>query len=379
MNKVYITYHSIVSALGFDSETVAGQVANEVSALEKQEVPGFDVPVMTSLVPKDQLEAACKTHQMDPGHTTLEKMMLVALKQVIAQASLEINDRVGLIVATTKGNIDALDANSDFPKKRARLGVLGEELQKALDIQSTPMVLSNACVSGVMAVSVGKRLIANGTYDHVLVVGGDLVTPFILSGFRSFQALSDEKCKPYSKNRTGINIGEVAAAALLTNDSSLLTPTSAEIIGDANSNDANHISGPSRTGEGLYRCIQNSLQEANLKAEDIDFISAHGTATIFNDEMEAIAFNRAGMEHIPVNSYKGYFGHTLGASGLLESILGLHSMASGKLHRSLGFDAMGVTQPIAIIEKTREAKIHRFIKTASGFGGCNTAVIFEKV
>ena len=97
-------------------------------------------------------------------------------------------------------------------------------------------------------------------------------------------------------------------------------------MGDATCNDANHISGPSRTGEGLYRSVKAALKEANIGAAQIDYISAHGTATPFNDEMEAIAFSRLGMEEVPLNSLKGYFGHTLGASGLLETIVGMHFM-----------------------------------------------------
>ena len=100
-------------------------------------------------------------------------------------------------------------------------------------------------------------------------------------------------------------------------------------MGDATCNDASHISGPSRTGEGLFRSITAAINEAKIKLEDIDYISAHGTATIFNDEMEAIAFNRLGMESIPLNSFKGYFGHTLGASGLVETIVGLIPAGGG--------------------------------------------------
>jgi 3-oxoacyl-[acyl-carrier-protein] synthase I len=139
-----------------------------------------------------------------------------------------------------------------------------------------------------------------------------------------------------------------------------------------------YISGPSRTGEGLYRSIENALQEANIKPEVVDYISAHGTATPFNDEMEAIALNRLGLQNTPINSLKGYYGHTLGASGLLETVIGIESVTKNTLFVSLGFDEMGMSQPINVIEKNQDKNIHYFLKTASGFGGCNTAVVFEK-
>jgi 3-oxoacyl-[acyl-carrier-protein] synthase-1 len=213
-------------------------------------------------------------------------------------------------------------------------------------------------------------------YDNIFVVAGDEVSKFILSGFNSFQAMSDLPCKPYSINRTGVTLGEAAAAVLVSSNSE---NAKIKVIGDGSINDANHISGPSRTGEGLFRSIQSALAEAQINSNQIDYISAHGTATPFNDEMEAIALNRLGLENVPLNSLKGFYGHTLGASGLLETVIGIQSVQESKLFVSLGFDAIGVSQPIRVIEKNENKNIRFFLKTASGFGGCNTAVLFEKV
>ena len=120
------------------------------------------------------------------------------------------------------------------------------------------------------------------------------------------------------------------------------------------------------------------MKEANINANEVDYISAHGTATPFNDEMEAIAFSRLGMEQVPLNSLKGFFGHTLGASGLLETIVGMHSMEKNILFISKGFDELGVSKNINVIKNNITKKLDVFLKTASGFGGCNTAVIFKK-
>jgi 3-oxoacyl-[acyl-carrier-protein] synthase-1 len=187
--------------------------------------------------------------------------------------------------------------------------------------------------------------------------------------------MSDAPCQPYSANRTGVNLGEATAAVLVTSEKE---HAKVEIVGDGSINDANHISGPSRTGEGLFRSIQSAMNEANITSSTIDYISAHGTATPFNDEMEAIAFNRLGLQQVPVNSLKGYYGHTLGASGLLETVIGIESMLQNKLFVSLGFDDMGVSEPINVIQNNEEKTVQYFLKTASGFGGCNTAVVFKK-
>ncbi len=380
MSKVYLTHNNIVSSFGFDSAAAIQNISNEITGLklidDKSVLPN---PFYSSRIQQDKLEE--KYQQLNPRekHTRLEKMLLVSLKETIADSKVKITDRVGLIISTTKGNIDVLENQTEFDEERAYLGALGNKIKIHFGFKDDAIVLSNACVSGVLAVATAKRLITQNRYDHIFVAGGDLVTQFILSGFNSFQALSEEPCRPYCKTRTGINIGEVAASVLVTKDQSLLIDESVVVLGEASCNDANHISGPSRTGEGLYRSIESALKQANLTSDDIDYISAHGTATSFNDEMEAIAFNRASLQNTPLNSLKGYFGHTLGASGLLETIIGMHSLHQNTLYASLGFKELGVSQPINVIKKTKKQYIKSFLKTASGFGGCNTAAIFQKV
>ena len=369
-----------MSSLGFNSESVVENIHNEVSGLQLIDNPKvLPYPFHSSLIASEVLETEFQKLEPKKEYTRLEKMMITSLNDVIQATNIELNARVGLIISTTKGNIDALDDNNPFPKERAYLSALGKNIQEFFNFKNEAIVVSNACVSGILAVAIAKRYMQQNTYDHVFIVSGDVVTEFILSGFNSFQALSEEPCKPYDKNRTGINIGEVAASALVTNSIEKLSKEAVEIIGEGSCNDANHISGPSRTGEGLFRSISSALEQAHLTAKDIDYISAHGTATMFNDEMEAIALNRLGLQQVPLNSLKGYFGHTLGASGLLETIVGMHSLYNNTLYTSKGFETLGVSESINVIKKTATKELNTFLKTASGFGGCNTAIIFKKV
>jgi 3-oxoacyl-[acyl-carrier-protein] synthase-1 len=189
--------------------------------------------------------------------------------------------------------------------------------------------------------------------------------------------MSTEPCRPFSKNRKGISLGEAAAAVLLSSKKPE-HPNIISLIGEASANDANHISGPSRTGEGLYISIQNALREARISAKEIDYLSAHGTATAYNDEMEAVAFNRSGLENVPMNSFKAYYGHTLGASALLESILTKHSLLNNELYTSLNFDEIGVSKPLNVIGGFEKKELWFAVKTASGFGGCNLALVLKK-
>jgi len=380
MHNVFLSHNNIISSLGFDSQAVIDQLAQEVSGLQLINEPKIlSRSFYSSIIPEKKLQKAYSELETTQAHTRLERMLLVSLHKTLQNSKLELTDRVGLIVSTTKGNIDVLEENSSFPKERAYLDTLGEQLKLHFGFETDPIVLSNACVSGVLAIAVAKRLIRQNRFDHVFVVAGDLVTKFIISGFNSFQALSEVPCRPYCRTRSGINIGEVATSVLVTKDKSVLVDEAVTILGEASCNDANHISGPSRTGEGLYRSVISALKEARLSAQDIDYISAHGTATMFNDEMESIAFNRAGLGDTPLNSLKGYFGHTLGASGLLETIIGMHSLHRNTLIASKGFQELGVSKPLNIIEKTTTKKMTTFLKTASGFGGSNTSAVFRSV
>ena len=151
-----------------------------------------------------------------------------------------------------------------------------------------------------------------------------------------------------------------------------------KVLSGAVSNDANHISAPSRTGEELCEAIERTLDIAGLKTEDIDLISAHGTATSYNDEMEAKAIALAGLNTVPANSLKGYYGHTLGAAGLIESIISIQSLKQNLILPTLGFEIMGVSNPINICTQLTSKRMKTCLKTASGFGGCNAAVLFSK-
>jgi len=379
MSKVYVSHNNIISSLGFTSEAVVAKISEEISGLQRiDDTSILPEPFYTSLINTQKLQENFNKLHPKADYTRLEQMMITSLSKVIDASNVPLNDRVGLIISTTKGNVDALDANNPFSEDRAYLSELGNQIKNFFGFTNNAIVVSNACVSGILAIAIAKRYIQQGVYDHVFIASGDVITEFILSGFNSFQALSNEPCKPYDANRTGINIGEVAASALVTNKETNLAKEAVTILGEGSCNDANHISGPSRTGEGLYRSMQSAFKQANITAADVDFISAHGTATMFNDEMEAIAFNRMQLSNVPLNSLKGYFGHSLGASGLVETIVGMHALKNNTLYKSLGFETLGVSKPLNIITETTEKNINRFLKTASGFGGCNTAILFQK-
>lgn len=235
-------------------------------------------------------------------------------------------------------------------------------------------VISNACISGVSALVVAKRWIESGRYKRVIVAGGDILSHFITSGFLSFRSVSAHRCRPYDIQRDGLSLGEACGAVLLETQGNA---NHIILSGGAISNDANHISGPSRTGDGLALAINQAMEEAGALPEDISFINAHGTATVYNDEMESKAIHLAGLSAVPVNSLKPYFGHTLGASGIIETILCIEQLKEGIYYGTLGYETLGVPMPITVYGTHQPMPMKCCIKTASGFGGCNAALVLS--
>lgn len=374
--KVYTIADHIISPLG------SGTLPN-FSALQNGQ-SGISVHSENELFPDPVCAAVIDRHALPfdsiKNYTFLENLFIHSIGETLKNIALPDKNRLILILSTTKGNIDLLGKKQDIDEKAIFLPEMAMRINRYFNFSHAPLVVSNACISGVSALLTAKKLIAAGLYDHAVVAGADVVSEFVLSGFHSFMALSDSPCQPYDKDRKGINIGEVCASVLLSNDPGLCRESSStsEIAGGGQSNDANHISGPSRTGEGLIMAVEKALAEAGVKAGEIDYINAHGTATLYNDEMEAQAFDHLKMNGIPLNSLKGYYGHTLGGSGILESVLAVWQMNSNHLVQSAGYKEHGLTKPLNIIDKNTNKDIKTALKTSSGFGGCNGAVVFKK-
>lgn len=271
--------------------------------------------------------------------------------------------------------LDHSNANLDIEHTRVNLPVMATFIARHFGNLRQPIVVSNACISGLSALILAKRLIETRACETAVVVGADELTRFTVSGFQSFKALSPKRCRPFDKDRQGLNLGEAAASIILRHTDNL-TKGRWYIETGSIHNDANHISGPSRVGEGSYRALTDVAD--GLNPQDIAVINTHGTATLYNDEMESIAIDRAGLSSVSINAYKGYLGHTLGAAGILESILSMMSIDNHTILPTMGYHNHGVSQPINIVNNPLHTDANMFIKLLSGFGGCNAAARFRK-
>lgn len=302
-----------------------------------------------------------------------ETLALRSAQKAIANAQLELKGkRTAFILSSTKGNIEENISLADSAQKIA----------SQLGIDSKPIVVCNACISGLSALILGNRLIDSGLYDAAIVCGCDTPRQFILSGFQSLKALSPEPCRPFDMERMGLNLGEAAATLILSKNS--IQGNSWRMGDGFIRNDAFHISTPSKTADGLYLSLQRTLEsftkEISSTCKQIDmkahlaFINAHGTATLFNDQMESVAIGRAGLSDLPANAYKSFWGHTMGAAGILETIISMKAIDDDTILGTRGFSELGVSGKMNICAENRPTDKKGFIKMLSGFGGCNATI-----
>ena len=359
MRKVVCMGESILSPLGATPAENFAAVCRGESALQRYEgMFGVHEPFVASLMDRDRWTV--------PGRTFFDSIVVEAARRAVEAAGIDpASPRTAFILSTIKGNIEFIDTQD------VTLAASARRLADAFGNPNPAVVVSNACISGLAALLQGRRMLLSGGYDHVVVVGAEVQSRFIVTGFQSLKALSEAPCKPFDAARDGLNLGEAAAAVVLG-----FGEEGWELVDGAVRNDANHISGPSRTGEGSFKALRYVLKQT--RPEELAFVNVHGTSTLYNDEMEAIAIDRAGLLDVPVNALKGTFGHTMGAAGILESILSMHAVDAGLVLPTRGFSERGVSRPVRVSAAAGQTDKRAFVKLLSGFGGVNGALLFRK-
>ena len=324
--SIYQKGHSIISPLACGSSANFEAIAAGKSQLRSYGRRwGIPEPFFASVFEDDNSFGDIvppkveMSHGTFPQYTRFEKLAIKAAGEAIRNAEIDASgNRVLFILSTTKGNVELLEHLGSCHDDRTYLWYSAQLIAQHFGNQNTPIVVSNACISGCAAQMAAERLLRKKRCRYVVVVGADVLSKFVISGFQSFKSLSTKMCKPFDADRCGLNLGEAAATIIYcADDEPAAGNADIGLAASAVCNDANHISAPSRTGEGQLAALQEIADISPADFANAAFVSAHGTATRYNDDMESVALNRAGIAHLPVNSLKGYFGHTLGAAGIL--------------------------------------------------------------
>lgn len=361
----YIIADNIISPLGETSDENYLSVKAGRSGIRAYEPGTCNIPegFYASLLFEDFETLALRSAQK----------AIANAQKTMGNAQLELKGkRTAFILSSTKGNIE----------ENISLADSAQRIATQLGIDAKPIVVCNACISGLSALILGNRLIDSDLYDAAIVCGCDTPRQFILSGFQSLKALSPEPCRPFDMERMGLNLGEAAATLILSKNP--IQGNSWRMGDGFIRNDAFHISTPSKTADGLYLSLQRTLEsftkEISSTCKQIDmkahlaFINAHGTATLFNDQMESVAIGRAGLSDLPANAYKSFWGHTMGAAGILETIISMKAIDDDTILGTRGFSELGVSGKMNICAENRPTDKKGFIKMLSGFGGCNATI-----
>ncbi len=366
----YVIADNIISPLGNTSEANYQAVKSGKSGLRGYAAGSRDIPhvFMAALLSDNQTAALDNVD----GLTHFERLAMTSARMAVESAAIDVSQANAIfILSSTKGTIEQLSTEEE---ERCNLGTSARKIATRIGFTTEPVVVCNACISGAAALILASRLLEQGKYEYAVVCGADCPDRFIISGFQSLKALSTEPCRPFDMERFGLNLGEAAATVVLSKEQA--GADNWWIGKGCIRNDAFHISAPSKTAEGLYEALEMTLQDTDKT--ELTFVNAHGTATLFNDQMESIAMNRAGLSDIPTNALKGYFGHTLGAAGILETIISMKATDDHTVLGTKGFEELGVSGKVNISTYNRPAYKHSFVKMLSGFGGCNATLLAAK-
>jgi 3-oxoacyl-(acyl-carrier-protein) synthase len=302
--------------------------------------------------------------------------------------------RIGVALGTTLGGMeifeawDLADAAGDEPLpphlERVPYFASATRVAAAIGARGPVMTTQLACASGTQAVAMAADWVRAGQADVVLAGGSDLLCRFVVAGFNSLRATA-EVARPFDRDRRGLVLGEGAAVLVIEEEEHAArrgARAAARVLGTGAAGDAVHMTAPDREGGGVVRAIRAALADAGVMPAGVDFVSAHGTGTPFNDAMEARALVQLfGERAVPVNSIKGAIGHTLGAAGAFEAVLCAEVLARGAVPPTAGL--LEVDPECAGLDLVRGAArpcdARVALSTSSGFAGANAALLLGRV
>ncbi len=359
--SVIIEQYALCCALG-TLETSTESLLNGISAVRPG--PCYNLPV--AFAPFDE-----------PRYRQPEVVFPV-LKESISP----LPQRPFFIYAAAKGDIRALEPNvrkdDDASETSPFLAEQADTIAGLLGISpQRTQVVSNACASGAVAIALAKNLLEHGRCSEVVVIGFDVITHFVTSGFHALGALSQTGPRPFDRNRDGLSLGDGAAIAVLR----YVHPRKGDIIirGTDQSNDANHRTGPSRTGEGLFLAAAGALEDAASTPDRIGAVKCHGTATAYNDAMESKALQRLFDGNPPPSfSLKGAIGHTSGAGSLMELLLAAEFLKRRRIPPTIHFTEPDPEAPLPVSPEMQEFTSPSLLCLSAGFGGLNAAIVLSE-
>jgi 3-oxoacyl-[acyl-carrier-protein] synthase-1 len=395
--KVYITGIGAISAIGLDvSQMLQSLVAEKhgIGRVSILQTAHADTLPCGEIKIRDEefIERLGIPPDRKINRTTL--LAIMAVKEALASSGGKISDplRTGLISSTTVGGMtttekyfydfDSVPETRDWIEK-LDCGDSTADIAKYLGHRGFMTTLSTACSSSANAILLGANMIKAGLLDRAICGGADALSKFTINGFNSLMLLEQEHCRPFDKERKGLNLGEGAGFVVIESEKAVEeykhTPL-AEVAGYSNVNDAFHQTASSPDGAGAQMAMKNAMLMAGVSPADIDYINAHGTGTPNNDESESKAIKAIFEKAPPFSSTKAYTGHTLAAAGGIEAVISVLAIRNRLLFPNLNYkNRMDGIDFDPVTRLVQNADIRHVISNSFGFGGNNTSLLFRKV
>lgn len=291
--------------------------------------------------------------------------------------------RVALVIGTSTGGLAEteavwkrwkttaeLPARDHLSKRHAFHATVGL-LRERYGLDGPGYALSTACSSGTKVFASAMRILHSGFADAVVVGAVDTLCDTTLRGFHSLGILSSVPCRPFGVGRDGLNLGEGGGLFVVALDGD----GPAKLLAVGESSDGYHMSSPHPEGHGAIRAMRSALDQGGVTADQIDYVNAHGTGTLRNDSVEALAIETVLGTTVPVVSTKGLTGHTLGAAGAIEAALTIASIETGVIPESVGSSPLDPEVKIAVSTAKHRSIVRCALSNSFGFGGSNASVL----
>ncbi len=395
----------VVSAIGIVSALGLGEAANLQALLDKKSGLRHPLHLQTAYAKEylmgevrmsnDELSSLLGLPGGDNGYTRTTLLAMLAIQQVISQVGIPFlqSEPLAFINANTVGGMCSVEnmylefisdkKEGDFLKYVDTLDCAESTLNIAKHFKLKPMMatISTACSSSANALLLGSRMIQQGLVKRAICGGCDSLSRFTVNGFASLKNVSKAACKPFDRDRVGLNLGEGAGYLLLEKEEDAIA-RGADIIavfsGYSNSNDAYHATAPSPDGSAAYRTMERALKKAKLEASDISYVNAHGTATDTNDAAESKAIQNMFGNTVPFSSTKPYTGHTLAAAGAIEAIFSIWALRNDTILPNLNFTTGMEDVSIRPATDITHRPLKNVLSNSFGFGGNNVSLVFSK-
>ncbi len=370
MKRVVVTGRGAVTCFGAGCAALVDAVfVGRSGILPRRRLAGLVTRAEVAAEVPEEVAATAREHD-----SLAFGFALRAAREALAAAQVDAGATLGLVLATTKADLGGVEGAGEG---YGRPWVLAARLAEELVLHGPVTAVSCACASGLVALAHAGRWLRAGRAERVLVVGVDALSGFVVQGFERLLALSTDPCRPFDRRRTGLSLGEGAGALVL--EARAERDGCVELAGWGAANDANHITGPCRDGSGLALAIERALAHARLLPAAIDLVHLHGTGTVYNDAMECRALERIFATPPPLAGSKAQLGHTLGAAGLLESLIAIEALERGLAPPNVRLARPEADFPAALVRGTTPlGRARHALKIAAGFGGIDAALVFAR-